>query len=252
MKARTIDEVILQLNEIIAKEGANNSAMAFFPVLYKKVTERIKTGILNKEFENNPRMEKLDVIFANRYIEAYNAAAIGETITISWKNAFDAAKNSKFIIMQHLLLGINAHINLDLGIAVAETVGDEENLVDFEGDFNKINEILASMVDDVKERIKDVSPLFYLLEKIGKGKEDKLVTFSINVARDGAWWFANEYHNSLNKPQEIASRDIVIGLLATKLTTSKSWLLRTLIKVIRFFETKDNRRVITVLNGRLI
>lgn len=248
MIARTIDDVILQLNEIIAKEATNNSAMAFFPVLYKKVTERIKTGILNQEFENNPRMEKLDVIFANRYLEAYNAASKGEKTTLSWENAFEAAKNSKFIIMQHLLLGINAHINLDLGIAVAETAGDEGDLADLEGDFNKINEILASMVDDVKERIKEVSPFFYLLEKIGKGKEDKVVSFSINVARDGAWQFANQYHNSSGKPQEIASRDTVIGLLATKLTTSRSWLLRAIIKVIRFFETKDSRKVIAVLN----
>ena len=249
MKAQTIDEVIVQLNEIIAKETSNNSAIAFFPVLYKKVTERIKTGITNQEFENNPRMEKLDVIFANRYIEAYNLAAKGEKTTLSWKNAFEATKSSKLIIMQHLLLGINAHINLDLGIAVAETVGDNGDLTDFEGDFNKINEILASMVNDVQERIEKVSPLFYLLEKLGKGKEDKVVTFSINVARDGAWLFANQYHISPNKPDEITSRDTIIGMLASKLTTSKSWLLRATVKVIRFFETKDTRKVIAVLNA---
>ena len=249
MKAQTIDEVIVQLNEIIAKESANNSAMAFFPVLYKKVTERIKTGITNQEFENNPRMEKLDVIFANRYIEAYKLAENGEKTTISWKKAFEATQNSKFLIMQHLLLGINAHINLDLGIAVAETVGDNGDLGDFEGDFSKINEILASMVNDVQQRIGKVSPLFYLLEKLGKGKEDKVVTFSINVARDGAWLFANQYHISSNKPEEIDSRDTIIGLLATKLTKTKSWLLRTTVRVIRFFETKDSRRVIAVLNS---
>lgn len=248
MKAQTIDEVIAQLNEIIAKESSNNSAMVFFPVLYKKVTERIKTGIINLEFENNPRMERLDVIFANRYIEAYNLTSKGEKTTLSWKNAFEAGKNSSLIIMQHLLLGINAHINLDLGIAVAETVGDKDDLGSFEGDFNKINAILASMVDDVQDRIGKVSPLFYLLEKIGKGKEDKVVTFSINVARDGAWLFANQYHISSNKAEELDSRDAIIGFLATKLSKSKSWLLRTTIKVIRFFETKNVAKVVRILS----
>ncbi len=249
MKAQSIDEVISHLNEIIVKETLNNSAMAFFPVLYLKVTERIKNGILNQEFEDNQRMEKLDVNFANRYIEAYNLEAKKESPTQSWKNAFEASNRSGLIIMQHLLLGINAHINLDLGIAVAQTIREGDDLSNIQNDFNKINEVLASMVNDVQTRIEKVSPLFYLLEKIGNGKEDKVVTFSINVARDGAWLFANQYHQSANKAQEIIERDKIIGLLATKLTSSKSWLLRTTIKTIRFFETKDPKRVIAALNS---
>ncbi len=71
MAAKTIDEVIARLDNIIDAECAKNSCMAYFPILYRKVTVRIKEGILNNEFENNPRMEKLDVLFANRYIEAY-------------------------------------------------------------------------------------------------------------------------------------------------------------------------------------
>jgi hypothetical protein len=249
MKAQSIDEVITQLRVIIAKETINNSPMAFFPVLYLTVTERIKNGILKQEFEDNPRMEKLDILFANRYIEAYNLEANRENPTQSWKNAFEASKKSNLIIMQHLLLGINAHINLDLGIAVAETVGEDGDLSNIENDFNKINAILASMINDVQERIEKVSPLFYLLEKIGKGKEDKIVSFSINVARDGAWLFANQYHLASNKAQEIISRDECIGLLATKLISSKSWILRTTIKTIRFFETKDSQKVIEVLKA---
>lgn len=249
MKAQSIDEVISHLNKIIVKETLNNSTMAFFPVLYLKVTERIKNGILRQEFEDNSRMEKFDIIFANRYIEAYNLEANKEYPTQSWKNAFEASKRPGLIIMQHLLLGINAHINLDLGIAVAETIGEDGDLSTIENDFNKINEVLASMVNDVQERIKKVSPLFYLLEKIGKGKEDKVVSFSINVARDGAWFFANQYHQSENKTQEIIERDKIIGLLATKLVSSKSWLLRTTIKTIRFFETKNPQKIIAVLQS---
>lgn len=249
MIAKTIDEVLVQLQEIITDEASKNSQMAFFPILYKKVTERIKVGILNNEFENNARMEILDVIFANRYIQAYRQFSEGNTPTLSWKNAFEATEDGSLLIMHHLLLGINAHINLDLGIAVAETVGDQGYLTDFENDFNKINEILGSMIDDVQQRIGKVSPLFYLLEKVGKGKEDKIVSFSINIARDGAWLFANQYHFSPHKLDEISSRDTIIGLLATKLTTTKSWVVRYTIKTIRFLETKDTKRVIAVLGA---
>ncbi len=247
MRATTIEEVIFQLEQIIEDECTNNSCMAYFPILYRKVTVRIKEGILNTEFENNQRMEKLDVLFANRYIDAYQSYNSHKPFTKSWKNAFDAAKKGQLLIMQHLLLGINAHINLDLGIAVAETVGNDGELMDFENDFNKINEILGSMIADVEAKIISVSPLFGLLDRFGKGREDKLVSFSINVARDGAWLFANQYHISPNKEEELKNRDIIIGFLAEKLIIQKSWFLKYLVKTIYFFEKKDVPSIVSVL-----
>ncbi len=246
--ATTIDEVIEILETIISSEVNDKSTLAFFPVLYKKVTERIKLGIATNEFENNERMEQLDVIFANRYLEAYYQWKNGAQPSESWLKTFQAGSNSKLIVIQHLLLGMNAHINLDLGIAVVQTVPEDGDLVDLLNDFNKINEILASMVDDVQGRIGTISPLFYLLEKVGKGREDKLVNFSINLARDGAWLFANEYWISFNKTDTINQRDAVIAVLANKLTTSKSWLLRQTIRLIRFMETKNVLKIVRALD----
>jgi len=245
----TIEEVIKQLDEIIVTETSAQSNLAFFPVLYRKVTARILLGIQNKEFEDNPRMERLDVLFASRYIEAYRQFKQGQRPSLSWEKAFVAAANAKFLVMQHLLLGINAHINLDLGISVSDVVGVTEDLSGIKNDFDKINEILAAMVDDVKDDIGKISPIFFLLEKVGKGKEDKLVSFSINLARDGAWWFANSYHGSTNHLQDIKERDISISGIATKLTTTKSRFLRWTVRAIRLFETKNVGKVVGVLNN---
>ncbi len=247
MPAKTIDEVLSALDIIIEKECTNNSCMAYFPILYRKVTVRIKEGILKNDFENNQRMERLDVLFANRYIEAYDCLGLKKPFSKSWKNAFEAAKTGKLLIMQHLLLGINAHINLDLGIAVAETVGDDGNMMDFENDFNKINEILGSMIANIEAKIISVSPLFGLLDKFGKGREDKLVDFSINIARDGAWLFANQYHFSPNKIQELKKRDAIIATVAEKLIHQNSWVLKYLVKTIYFFEKKDVSQIVAVL-----
>ncbi len=249
MTATTINEVISKLDEIITTECTANSCMAYSPILYRKVTLRIKEGILNNEFENGGRMETLDVLFANRYIIAYRQMIAGKAPTLSWKNAFEAAKRGNLLIMQHLLLGINAHINLDLGIAVAETVGEDGELMNFEDDFNKINGILASMVAGVESKIIKVSPLFGLLDRLGKGREDKLVTFSLNVARDGAWMFANQYHISPRKDEVLKERDFAIGCVAEKLITQKSKFLKFLVKIIYFFEKKDVKAVVLVLKA---
>ena len=247
--ASSIDEVLTHLDTIIRFEIDADSNLAYFPILYKKVTQRIKVGIENGEFENNHRMEVLDVIFANRYIEAYYNMKSNAPISQSWNGAFQASSNNKLLIMQHLLLGINAHINLDLGIAVAETVGVDGNLADFQQDFYTINAILENMVDDVQAGIGKVSPLFYLLEKVVKGREDKIVSFSINIARDGAWLFANEYHLTPDRDFSLSGRDTVIALLATKLTTTKSRWLRWTIKSIRWLENKNVKQVAEILNA---
>lgn len=99
-------------------------------------------------------MEMLDVIFAQRYISAYKNWKEGKPITDSWKIAFDFGKVKNSMIMQHLLLGINAHINLDLGIATLETTSfqDEKskakcfykNFNSIVTDFTVVNEILKN------------------------------------------------------------------------------------------------------------
>ncbi|GGG22397.1 hypothetical protein GCM10011344_23960 [Dokdonia pacifica] len=248
-QATTIDEVIAILGDIITTEVAANSNLAFFPILYKKVTERIKEGIIQKEFEDNPRMERLDVIFANRYLEAYFTYKEGKKPSLSWENAFEVAKNQRLLILQHLLLGINAHINLDLGIAVSETMGPDGNLENIHADFNKINAILASMVDGVQQKIGRVSPFFYLLDKVADGKEDLIATFSINIARDEAWLFANEYHDATDKETVFSKRDTSIGDIAIKLSTTKSRILRWVIRFIRWFESKNVAKVADVLSS---
>ncbi|MGB0789611.1 MAG: DUF5995 family protein, partial [Marinirhabdus sp.] len=96
-QARTIDEVVQLLDQIITTETQANSTLAFFPVLYKKVTQRIKTGIENGEFENNPRMEILDVIFANRYLKAYQQLKLGERPSKSWAKCLYGRDQQKVI-----------------------------------------------------------------------------------------------------------------------------------------------------------
>lgn len=246
MSLNTIDDVITHLNLIITAEKQRSSCLVFFPILYKAVTVRVKEGIANNEFSNGPRMEKLDVIFAKRYIDAHTSYRAGEACTQSWFEAFEAVNHKNLLIIQHLLLGINAHINLDLGIAASQTMADND-LADFEDDFNKINEILASMVAGVKDKIKKVSPMFSLFEKLTKGKEDKVVSFSINIARDGAWLFANEFHNAHDKERSIRDRDGVILAVAKKIISPKSKLVNFLMKVVKFFEQKDTAAICLIM-----
>jgi hypothetical protein len=142
--ARNIDEVIARLTDIIDISRQKSSRLGYFAALYRKVTISVKQGILNGRFENGARMGALDVNFANRYLEAYELHRKGETPTASWQVSFEASERRRPLILQHLLLGINAHINLDLGIAAAETSPGAQ-LPSLKHDFDMINKLLADL-----------------------------------------------------------------------------------------------------------
>ncbi len=121
-----IDPVVQRLNSIIEDATAEQSPAGYFPTLYCRVTKNVQQAILKGEFSNNERMEALVVVFASRYLDAYQAFQAGEKLTHSWKLAFNQHSNSSLIVLQHLLLGMNAHINLDLGMAAAQVSSKED------------------------------------------------------------------------------------------------------------------------------
>lgn len=189
--AESIDEVIDQLTLIIEWSKEQNARIGCFAALYRKVTLHVKQGILDGFFEDGPRMERLDIIFANRYIQACHASLTAKTPTHSWLNAFDAAHRWRPIVLQHLLMGMNAHINLDLGIAAAETVPPEQ-LPDLKADFGRINDVLASLVDQVQDELAEIWPILRILNRLLGEVDNAIVNFSMGKARDAAWAFAEE------------------------------------------------------------
>lgn len=233
----TIQEVLVRMDEIVEECRQKESRIGYFAILYRQVTRRIREGILQGEFENNPRMERLDVLFAKRFIDAYEQWTAGQKPTESWRLAFEASKNSGHLVLQHLFLGINAHINLDLGIAASETMANAA-LAGIQSDFNRINEVLAELVDGVKTNISTVSPIFGLLIPLAKGRDEMLLNFSIKVARDGAWKYAGEYHADPDKNFQIQDRDRNISTLAKKLIQPGKFL-SFLVKIIGFAEWKS-------------
>lgn len=96
MPANTIDDILVQLESIIAESVHTNSRMGYFAALYYKVTAGVKAGIAKGQFENGPRMEKFDVLFASRYLNALTAWKNKQPLTASWQIAFEAVEKSSF------------------------------------------------------------------------------------------------------------------------------------------------------------
>mgnify|MGYP000147385645 CR=1 FL=1 len=243
----TIDDVLAKLDNIIEECYQKESRLGFFAILYRMVTQRVKNGIIAKEVENNERMEVLDILFAKRFTDAYDSWMATGTSTKSWTIAFQSSQKTEHLTLQHLFLGINAHINLDLGIAASETMAGQ-NLEPIQGDFNKINEVLSELVEGVKSKLSTISPLFGWLIPLAKGRDEMLLNFSIQIARDGAWEFAERFHASVDKKNEIIDRDQKIENLAKKLLNPGKLLL-FLIKIVKWFEWKSVKKVMDELKS---
>ena len=248
MPITTIDEVIARLTTIIDDARQRQSRLGYFAALYRLVTINVKAGIEAGRFQDGARMAQLDVAFASRYLTALEAYQQGRPTSACWRVAFDAAAAWRPLILQHLLLGMNAHINYDLGIAAAETSPGAQ-LADAQHDFNEINRILASLVNTVQEQIESLSPWIWVLDKIGGRTNDVIVNFSINVARREAWDFAQRLARLPQEqwPSELARVDNEIAALG-RLIQHPGYLLSTGMIPIRLRESSDVRQVIYVLS----
>lgn len=191
MSINTIDDVLARLEEHIAHARRERSRLAYFAVLYHGVTLKIKELILAGHFDDGARMERLDVAFASRYLDALDKYTRGLPVSRCWLAAFKAAEAWPPIALQHLLLGINAHINLDLGVAAAQ-VSPGDGLPALRKDFDAINNILCAMIDDVQDKLAVVSPWMTLLDRAGCRTDEEVLNFSINKARDAAWRVAEK------------------------------------------------------------
>ncbi len=238
MPANTISEVIDQLNEIVNSALQNSDRAGYFAALYKRVTIAVSEKIKEGYFDDNARMEKLDVVFANRYLEAYQNHASGKPCTASWQLAFDAIRSWKPMVIHHLFAGMNAHISLDLGIAAA-TIAPGAGVNDIHNDFNKINILLSDLVNEVKTELFSMWPLSKLLARLNADTlENDIAGFSMTIARDAAWQEAIDYaplNDPASRESYIAERDKNVTAFGNTLLYPGFWL-STLIYILRIFE----------------
>ena len=249
MPAQTIDEVLSQLDEVIHRARQESDRLGYFATLYRNVTLKVKEGIAAGLFEDGTRMERLDVTFANRYLSALDSFHRGQPPSKCWLKAFETGGAWPPIILQHLLLGMNAHINFDLGIA-AQEIAPGDQLTSLRNDFDQINNILGSMVIKVRSDIEQVSPWIKFLDQFNPKGQDRFIDFSLSKARASAWLVANMINST--SPDHLARKmhilDEGVTMLGSLVAHPRDLLVRLGLRVIRVRENNDVPHVIDVLS----
>ncbi|MDA1004119.1 MAG: DUF5995 family protein [Chloroflexi bacterium] len=207
-------ELEARLTNIADACRRDDDRLGYFAALYQVMSTYVREGIARGRFDDGPRMERLACLFAGRYLAALERHRAGEATPQSWGVAFAAAPRWRPVILQHLLLGMNAHINVDLGIAAAE-IADEVpgGLPVLRRDFDEINALLGELQREVQRRIGTVSPWMRVLDFVGGRTEERVINFSMEKARDAAWRVAETYA-PLDAPGRAREADGLDGRIA--------------------------------------
>lgn len=157
MAAQNIDEVVDGLAEIVREATDAGDRVGYFAALYRQVTVEIRKAIHAGQFEDGPRMDRFDTLFGNRYFAAYDAWRRDRSGPRCWRETFGLLDDGDTVIVQHLVLGVNAHINLDLAVAAART-SPGADIHALQHDYLLVNDILAGVVLVLEDSVGAVSP----------------------------------------------------------------------------------------------
>ncbi len=248
MPVSNFTDVIARLEQIIVWAKSNESPAGYFAALYYKMTLAVRDAVLRGEFENGSRMEQMDVAFARRYFEAFDAWQTGGAPTEAWKIAFEATQNKQISVMQHLLLGMNAHINLDLCIAAA-SIRQRDAIFGLRDDFMRINQIIESLTNQTQSQLAKIWLPFTWLDQLFRSEDEGWIGFSISAARGASWKAAQVLAFAPDRASEqiiIANLDKQVAFFAQKVQAPGFWL-RCLLRFMRRSEEGAVREKIEVL-----
>lgn len=245
MPATTIDGVIDRLQDLIDECITTRSRLGYFAALYKRMTMAVKDGMKRGVFDDNARIEALDVMFANRYLATRAQYLAGELQGVCWLQAYGAAQSDAHVVLQQLLVAMNPHIMLDLGVAAARTCPGAE-LAGLTKDFATINAVIYDLMPVVDAELDALSPVSATIDHtIGRFK-DKAIFGAMEKGRTTAWDFARAL-STMTLPQQalrIGARDLEARLLGDVILAGNP-----ILSLIRRHESQDVAANIRALNA---
>src|SRR4051812_34708629 len=186
----SVDDVLTGLTAVAEQFLAAGDRRSIFVEAYILITQELRKRILaGGAFENGDWVASYLIRFGELYRVALVAYETKDEANLprAWKIAFDTAAKGDAVMLQHLLLGINAHINHDLPNALS-TVGIDPDRARAKRDHDAVNAALRTATDPVKEKMFTLyAPALGLLDRLVGPFDDEVTNWSFHKAREAAW-----------------------------------------------------------------
>ena len=168
---------------------------AVFLNCYLLMTRNMLAAVEAGEFHDGAWVSMLLHRFADYYFDALAEYEQGDpAVPPIWRITHDAALQSETAVLQHLMLGVNAHINYDLVLAVAELMAAEwpgysEDIrrLRYE-DYCEVNAVVARTLDAVQDRVVEtLAPWLAIVDTVLGPLDEGLASWLITRWRDEVW-----------------------------------------------------------------
>lgn len=187
--------VYLRMTTLVDQWEAAHDRRAIFLGCYRLMTHNMLDAIEAGRFHDGDWVRRLLQRFADYYFVALDRFEQNEADTPPmWKLAFDATRDEKVMTLQHLLLGVNAHINHDLVFSLydlleAEWAADTPTQRDQRhADHELVNRIIGETVDAVQDQVIDRhSPWFEFIDKVLGPVDEWMTSHLISHWREEVW-----------------------------------------------------------------
>ncbi|MFC6725055.1 DUF5995 family protein, partial [Halobium palmae] len=180
------DERLRALRAAFERRGDRR---ALFLSVYSRMTGAVAKRVERGEFEDPEWVSAYLVAFANLYREAVHAYEIGDAgaLADAWLLAFDAAERGDCLVVQDTALGVNAHINYDLALAL-DRVGIGPNRARKFADHAAVTEVIRNVLDETQEALADRgAPGLETVDESLGSFDERFLVFTVDQCRDSAW-----------------------------------------------------------------
>jgi hypothetical protein len=165
---------------------------------YKLMTLSMLEALETGEFQDPGWVGGLLERFAEYYFVASQAYEEGRAeVPRVWRVAYDAARNPDTMVLQNVLLGINAHINYDLVLTLVDVLEPEKSQLDSlrrefrYQDHAQVNHAIALTVNSVQDQVLEPqAPILDLVDKLLGPLDEWTISRLIAGWRDAVWEYA--------------------------------------------------------------
>jgi hypothetical protein len=177
-----------------------------FLVVYARVTEAVGRAVAEGDFADPEWVESYLVAFADLYRRALAAYERGERAALpdAWRVAFETAERGDCLVTQAAMLGINAHVNYDLALAL-DAVGIDPDRDRKYADHCAVNDVLRRFVDDVQDLLAEryAPGVADVDERLGR-LDETVGYVTLAEGREGAWRSAVAINSRLRWRRRLA------------------------------------------------
>lgn len=144
---------------LVDQWNAAGDRRAIFLACYQRMTEHMLSAVERDEFHDTAWVYRLIGDFADYYFVALTAWEQATGGPLVWQHTFTCAARRDTAIVQHLLLGVNAHINYDLVLVLDDLLRPEwSHLSERErqqrrADYDAVNQVIALTIDRVQDEV---------------------------------------------------------------------------------------------------